>query len=85
MRSTLSVEGRERPELVGRPVIVGGSPARRGVVAANHVTPSYGVHSAIPGGGGSAPVPSGNLSAAADRLLRRSLSPDPRDSPRFTP
>ena len=33
-----SVEERERPELVGHPVIVGGSPEKRGVVsAANYV------------------------------------------------
>jgi len=41
-----SVEERDRPELVGKPVIVGGSPEQRGVVcAANHGARKYGMHS----------------------------------------
>lgn len=44
-----SIEERERPELKGKPLIVGGSPLGRGVVsAANYAARNFGVHSAMP-------------------------------------
>ena len=44
-----SVEIRERPELVDKPVAVGGSAEGRGVIsAANYIARRFGVHSALP-------------------------------------
>ncbi|MDX1452443.1 MAG: DNA polymerase IV [Oleiphilaceae bacterium] len=44
-----SVELRERPDLAGQPIAVGGRPNSRGVIATcNYLARQYGVHSAMP-------------------------------------
>lgn len=44
-----SIEQRDRPEYRGKPVLVGGSPQRRGVVSTcSYEARAYGIHSAMP-------------------------------------
>lgn len=44
-----SIETRDNPELAGKPMAVGGSPERRGVVATcNYEARKFGIHSAMP-------------------------------------
>ena len=70
-----SVEERDRPELVGKPVIVGGSPEKRGVVsAANYVARRYGVHSAMPAATARRLVRTASFCRPASTTTRRSLA-----------
>jgi len=73
-----AIEQRDRPELRGRPVIVGGTPEGRGVVsAASYEAREFGVHSAMPAAqavracprGVFLPVDFGKYRAASEQVM----------------
>ena len=67
-----AVEQRDRPELRGKPVIVGGDPGARGVVsAASYEARRFGVHSAMPLRTAAALCPEGDLPAGERREVPR--------------
>ena len=61
-----AVEELEQPELRTKPLVVGGDPHGRGVVAtANYEARKYGIRSAMSCGRGAAPLPARGLRPAA--------------------
>ncbi|MGA2255667.1 MAG: hypothetical protein ABSG53_13560 [Thermoguttaceae bacterium] len=74
-----SGEERDRPELVGKPVIVGGSARETGRGVGDQLRrPAVWRPGAMPAVTARRLSPHGSLSAARDRLLRRGFPTDPR-------
>ena len=81
-----AVEQRDRPELRGRPVIVGGDPQARGVVsAASYEARAFGVHSAMPLRTASALCPDGAFLPVDGAKYRRESGRVMEVLGRFTP
>ena len=81
-----AVEQRDRPELRGRPVIVGGDPRARGVVsAASYEARAFGVHSAMPLRTASALCPDGAFLPVDGAKYRRESRRVMEILGRFTP
>ena len=69
-----SIEQRDRPELRGRPVIVGGSSGRGVVAAASYEARVFGVHSAMPGFRARELCPQAVFVCPPDEQVRGSIS-----------
>jgi DNA polymerase-4 len=81
-----AVEQRDRPELRGRPVIVGGDPRARGVVsAASYEARAFGVHSAMPLRTAGALCPNGVFLPVDGAKYRRASGQVMEILGRFTP
>ena len=81
-----AVEQRDRPELRGRPVIVGGDPRARGVVsAASYEARAFGVHSAMPLRTAAALCPDGTFLPVDGAKYRRESRRVMEILGRFTP